>query len=96
MQPIALKNPTVRLSAPREGDPGFRGEMGPLDAVVEEGVFYSFWRPEPEELAALNRGAPIRLGVFSRAHPPVNVGVIDDQDPDYPGVLSNFDEEKEN
>lgn len=95
MRPIPIKDQHVRLAPPPDWDPDVHGECVILDAIkCDDEVFYSFWRLEPEELAALNRGAPLRLGVFSKAHPAVCVGVIDDQDPDYPSLLAGFDEEK--
>jgi hypothetical protein len=94
MRPIPLKNPDVRLAPPRGWDDEAHGECETLEALDQNGVVYSFWKPEPEELEALNRGAPVRLGVHSRAHPAVSIGVIDDQDPDYPSLLAGFDEEK--
>ena len=35
----------------------------------------SFWKPSPEELAALNAGQTVKLMIFSQSHPPVWVGV---------------------
>lgn len=35
----------------------------------------SAWEPTPEELAALNAGAPVILFVIGGVHPPVYVGV---------------------
>lgn len=35
----------------------------------------SFWRPEPEELAALNAGKAVVLVVAGHTHPPLFVGV---------------------
>jgi len=42
---------------------------GGLPAVV------SFWRPSPDELAALNRGDPVFLSIMGRTHAPLYVGV---------------------
>ncbi len=95
MKPIPLKDPDVRLAPPPDWDPETDGECGTLDAYRGNSSGYvSFWRPGPEELAALNRGAPVRLAVSARFHPPIFVGVVDDQDPQYPRVLDNFIEEK--
>jgi hypothetical protein len=33
------------------------------------------WMPTPDELAALNAGAPIHLRIVGNAHPPVMMGV---------------------
>lgn len=35
----------------------------------------SFWRPDPEELAALNAGGSVVLYVSGTMHPPVCIGV---------------------
>lgn len=40
----------------------------------------SAWFPSPEELAAMNAGAPIILTVIGTAHPPVRLGVGDKPD----------------
>ena len=40
-----------------------------------EGTFTSAWLPTPEELAALNAGAPVYLFIWGTGHPPVYVGV---------------------
>lgn len=38
----------------------------------------SYWRPTPQELALLNRGAGVRLSVLGTIHPPVSLGVVGD------------------
>lgn len=40
------------------------------------------WFPTPDELAAINAGAPIHLTVLGTGHPPVMLGVGDV--PEYP------------
>ena len=49
----------------------------PVTRLVVDGkpAMVSFWRPTPEELAALNRGGTVALWVYGEAHPPVAVGV---------------------
>ncbi len=96
MKPIPLKEPDVHLTPPPNWDEELDGPCGTLDAyqTVDHG-YVSFWRPCAEELEALKRGAPVRLGVHSRAHPAVSIGVIDDLDPEYTWFLNNFIEEKE-
>lgn len=42
---------------------------------TEDGRFVSAWLPTPEELAALNAGAPVYLSIWGSSHPPVYVGV---------------------
>lgn len=41
-------------------------------------VCFSYWRPSAEDLAALNAGKSIRLGVWGATQPPVHVGVEGD------------------
>jgi len=35
------------------------------------------WLPTPKELDALNKGAPVHVRIFGRAHPPIMVEVGD-------------------
>lgn len=37
--------------------------------------FVSAWFPTPEELVALNSGAPVYLFIYGQGHPPVSLGV---------------------
>lgn len=60
--------------------PGVRlAECGPLpvtDTVMNgQPAVGSFWKPSPEELAALNEGHPVVLLVAGDRHPPVFIGV---------------------
>lgn len=44
--------------------------------VINTGeAFVSAWFPTPDELTALNAGAPVHLHIFGSVHPPVYVGV---------------------
>lgn len=65
----------------------YRGEHEQDGRVVNEGVFdlpcerrdgaiFSHWKPAPEELAILNAGGCIELGVHSEPIPPVSVNVV--------------------
>lgn len=71
------------LGAPREWDQQLDGACGVLpvaDAIDEQSGFnfmYSVWRPTPEELAALQAGGALRLGIMGNSHPVINLGVID-------------------
>lgn len=65
------------LGPPREMQ---RGTCGALPVVIglEKGEivgFASYWKPTPEELAALNGGAHVKLQIFGGGHPPVWVDV---------------------
>jgi hypothetical protein len=41
----------------------------------ETPAMQTVWMPTPDELAALNAGAPIMLTVVGTGHPPVMIGV---------------------
>jgi hypothetical protein len=40
-------------------------------------VMVTAWMPTPDELAALNAGAPVHLRIVGTGHPPVMIGVGD-------------------
>ena len=51
-------------------------DVGDLPVVrTQDGQFVSAWLPTPDELAALNAGAPVYLFIWGEGHPPVYVGV---------------------
>jgi hypothetical protein len=71
---------TRKFGPPAGWTPEKDGECGTLEiADVEDAHGHPFmeslWRPDPEELAALNAGAAIVLGISGRTHPVVYVGV---------------------
>lgn len=71
------------LGAPKDWDPVLDGRCGVLpvtDAIDEQSGFnfmYSVWRPTAEELAALQNGGALRLGIMGTTHPVVNMAVLD-------------------
>lgn len=54
---------------------GNGADIGDLPVIRTDNGFISAWLPTPEELAALNRGAPVYLFIYGNGHPPVYVGV---------------------
>ena len=55
---------------------GNGADVGDLPVIrTDDGQFISAWLPTPDELKALNRGAPVYLFVWGASHPPVMVGV---------------------
>lgn len=42
---------------------------------------WSQWRPEPAELAILNAGGSIHLGIQGTVHPVVSIGIVPSPDP---------------
>lgn len=49
----------------------------PVTRTTVEGqaCMVSFWKPSPEDLAALNRGEHISLWIYGEIHPVVAIGV---------------------
>lgn len=70
------------LGAPKDWDQHLDGACGVLpvlDAVDEQSGFnfmYSVWRLTPEELAVIQAGGAIRLGISGRVHPVINMAVL--------------------
>ena len=54
---------------------GNGAEVGNIRAIRTDYGFITAWIPTPDELAALNAGAPVYLTVWGNGHPPVYVGV---------------------
>jgi hypothetical protein len=83
MQAIRIEGANTRIDEP----PGWNDEhrtvtCEPLWVRVEQDadgaiVLASAWWPNPEELAALQRGVPVVLRVWGNGHPPVCVSVDD-------------------
>lgn len=76
----AIAGATRRLGAPKDWNEEAQGQcMGLpiLDTTDAHGnpVMVSAWQPTPDELRALNAGAPVYLWVYSVGHPPVMLTV---------------------
>lgn len=50
-------------------------DVADLMVIRTEDGFISAWLPTPDELRALNAGAPVYLFIYGNGHPPVYVGV---------------------
>jgi hypothetical protein len=59
-----------------DGDCGTIYVVDAIDVQSGMNMMYSFYQPTPEDLAALNAGGCIRLGVMGRAHPVFQLGVF--------------------
>jgi hypothetical protein len=75
MTPVKIKGATRCFDAPKDWDENLDG---PCDALfVRDGLvngvstMTSTWKPSAEELAALNAGAMVELGICGSSHPPV-------------------------
>lgn len=80
MEPIKhpIANRTIR--PPKDWNPA-DGECASLEVYVQvlDGggmLIQSAWKPSEEELAALNAGCAVCLGVFGTSIPPMYVGVF--------------------
>lgn len=70
MQPIDFPEANKRFTKPE----GWTDEECATLHVQDTGEeLVSYWRPDDEERARLAAGAPVRLAVVGRAHPPVRV-----------------------
>lgn len=50
-------------------------DVGDLPCQRAEGVVYSFWRPDPAELALLVAGGRVQLGISQEPIPPVSLTI---------------------
>ena len=79
MNPVDHPNTTRRFGAPADWTPERDGACGTLSIADVEGAgglfMESLWRPTPEELAALQAGGAVVLGIRGVVHPVVYVSV---------------------
>ncbi|MAM41698.1 MAG: hypothetical protein CL949_25055 [Erythrobacter sp.] len=71
-----------RIGAPANWDAELDGAVGTIfvtdavDVLSGQNFMYSVYQPTPEDLAALNAGGAIRLGIMGRAHPVFQLCVL--------------------
>ncbi len=86
MRPVHFEDQTLIMGAPPGTPPGKCGglpmRIGQSKIWPGANTFTSYFKPSPEELAALNAGACVELTVHGIVHPPVAVNV------DYPKVVT--------
>lgn len=72
MKPIRHPSNTRTLAAPEGWDEDLKVESLGITDQILEGVpcVWSFWRPDAQELAALNAGGAVVLSVVGRTMPP--------------------------
>ena len=79
MNAIPLKDATRRLGAPKNWNHAHDGICHTLEILDDEaGYMRSCWMPSPKELALLNAGHPVVLGIAGRVHPVVFLAVGDE------------------
>lgn len=66
MTPMRTEACTLNFTAPNCDD---------LPAAQGDGFIATYWRPDAEELAALNAGLPVKLSVAGTRHPRVMLEV---------------------
>ncbi|QGP80031.1 hypothetical protein [Sphingobium sp. CAP-1] len=70
------------IGAPREWNAELDGEVGTIfvmditDVLSGHNIMASFYQPSPADLAALNAGGAIRLGIMGQRHPVFQLGVV--------------------
>ena len=67
MTPFKPRDANKTYTAPE----GKEDDVQSLHVIDHEGKLYSYWRPDAEELVALNAGGAVRLCVWGRGHPVV-------------------------
>lgn len=71
-----------RIGAPRDWNAELDGEVGTIfvtdaiDTLSGMNIMYSVYQPTAEDLAALNAGGAIRLGIMGRSHPVFQLCVL--------------------
>lgn len=77
MKPILTHNANLVLTLPGCDDlPVVLRGLADGDAME---TVTSYWKPDPEELAALAAGLPLVLSFLGHTHPPIMVRVGDDR-----------------
>jgi len=80
MKPISNDLTNHTLGKPQNWDDAKHGPCGglPVCAFTEDGLpqFYSWWRTTWRERLLILCGRPLRLGLTSRAHPPVSLDLL--------------------
>lgn len=75
MKPVIFKGYDRALNAPKDWKPSRDGECCALPIKIGEygghQAMLSFWKPDADELRALNEGYSVCLGVVGHSHPPV-------------------------
>lgn len=51
-------------------------DIGDLSCERRDGAVFSHWQPTEEELATLNAGGAVELGIYVEPIPPVSVAVV--------------------
>ncbi len=75
MKPVIFKGFDLALNAPKGWKPSRDGSCSALPVrITSDGthpMIQSYWKPDDEELKALNDGFSVCLSVVGTSHPPV-------------------------
>lgn len=74
MRPINFIGATGKFTAPAQWQTE-RPLCDDLHVMTEDGVHYSVWRPSWRQRLGLLFGRCVVLGIMSREHPPVSIGI---------------------
>lgn len=81
MIPGRIADATLTLGAPDGWDPEKHGPCSGLPVRIDRRCglprFSSAWFPTPDEIAAIQAGAPVILRLVGNGHPPVMLSVGD-------------------
>lgn len=81
MEIVKLLGMNRDLGKPKDWDEARDGECGTLPVFAEvvggHVRMTSAWKPDAEELAALNAGSAVAMTVLGTVHPPIMVGVFE-------------------
>ncbi|MDP4151185.1 MAG: hypothetical protein Q8943_17395 [Bacteroidota bacterium] len=71
MMPIDFEGANITFTKPE----GWTDEQCSELRVMrtEDGRYVSVWKPNVEDIKAINEGRPICLSIFSNSHPPVSL-----------------------
>ena len=72
MKAVEFEGQNLMLNPPSSME---RGACGALPVMRIDDRIISVWRPEPEDIAAINSGAHVLLHIWGKGHPPVALTV---------------------
>jgi hypothetical protein len=91
MKPVIFKGFDVALNAPKGWKPTRDGSCAALPVRVtnngQHDLLQSYWKPDAEELRALNEGHSVCLSVVGLSHPPVWLSVQKIEEHQIPDTL---------
>lgn len=87
MRPTVTRGATHNFTAPANWDETTDGKCGDLqvraELVGERQIveLFSTWKPTEDDIAHINRGGVVEIGICSGTQPAMQVGVVDPVEP---------------